>query len=57
MQMPEMFDNVSKTVKDDLTITIKKGDKLSVAAAAAAGIRGYLFDGKNLLEFVEDHIQ
>ncbi len=31
--MPEMFDNVSKTVKDDLTITIKKGDKLSVAAA------------------------
>ncbi len=34
------------------------GDKESdVAAAAAAGIRGYLFDGKNLLEFVEDHIQ
>ncbi len=33
MQMPEMFDNVSRTVKDDLTVTIKKGDKLSVAAA------------------------
>lgn len=33
MQMPEMFDNVSKTVKDDLTVTIKKGDKLSIAAA------------------------
>ena len=33
MQMPEMFDNVSKTVKDDLMVTIKKGDKLSVAAA------------------------
>jgi SNF2 family DNA or RNA helicase len=33
MQMPEMFDNVSKTVKDDLTATIKKGDKLSIAAA------------------------
>jgi len=33
MQMPEMLDNVSKTVKDDLTVTIKKGDKLSVAAA------------------------
>ncbi|NCB77558.1 MAG: ATP-dependent helicase [Negativicutes bacterium] len=33
MQMPEMFDNVRKTVKDDLTVTIKKGDKLSVAAA------------------------
>jgi SNF2 family DNA or RNA helicase len=33
MQMPEMLDNVSKTVKDDLAVTIKKGDKLSVAAA------------------------
>ena len=33
MRMPEMFDNVSKSVKDDLTVTIKKGDKLSVAAA------------------------
>ena len=33
MKMPEMFDNVSKTVKDDLTVTIKRGDKLSVAAA------------------------
>ena len=34
------------------------GDKESdVAAAAAAGIRGYLFDGGNLLEFVENHIQ
>jgi len=33
MSMPEFFDNVSKTVKDDLLVTIKKGDKLSVAAA------------------------
>lgn len=33
MQMPEMLDNVSKTVKDDLTNTIGKGDKLSIAAA------------------------
>ncbi|NLV17447.1 MAG: DEAD/DEAH box helicase family protein [Syntrophomonadaceae bacterium] len=33
MHMPEMLDNVSKTVKDDLAVTIKKGDKLSVAAA------------------------
>ena len=34
------------------------GDKESdVAAAAAAGIRGYLFDGGNLLEFVENHIR
>ena len=33
MQMPEMLDNVSKTVKDDLAATITKGDKLSVAAA------------------------
>ena len=33
MQMPEMLDNVSKTVKDDLTVKIEKGDKLSIAAA------------------------
>ena len=33
MQMLEMLDNVSKTVKDDLTVTIKKGDRLSIAAA------------------------
>jgi len=33
MQMPEVFDNVSKTVKDDLTVAIKKGDKLSIAAS------------------------
>lgn len=33
MRMPEMLDNVGKTVKDDLTVTLKKGDKLSVAAA------------------------
>jgi SNF2 family DNA or RNA helicase len=33
MQMPEILDNVSKTVKDDLAITIEKGDKLSIAAA------------------------
>ena len=33
MKMPEMLDNVSKTVKDDLAISIQKGDKLSIAAA------------------------
>lgn len=33
MQMPEMLDNVSKTVKDDLMVSINKGDKLSIAAA------------------------
>ena len=33
MQMPEMLDNVSRTVKDDLANTISKGDKLSIAAA------------------------
>lgn len=33
MQLPELLDNVSKTVKDDLMVTIKKGDKLSIAAA------------------------
>ena len=29
MQMPEMLDNVSKTVKDDLAETIAKGDRLN----------------------------
>ena len=33
MQMPEMLDNVTKTLKDDLIVSIKKGDKLSIAAA------------------------
>ncbi len=33
MSTPEMLDNVSITVKDDLAPTIKKGEKLSVAAA------------------------
>ena len=33
MQMPEMLDNVSNTVKDDLADTIVKGDKLFIAAA------------------------
>ena len=33
MRMPEMLDNVSKTVKDDLAVTIGKGDRLSIAAA------------------------
>ncbi|MDR1014605.1 MAG: DUF4391 domain-containing protein [Coriobacteriales bacterium] len=29
----EIFDNINKTVKDDLTVAIEKGSKLSVAAA------------------------
>jgi len=33
MKMPEMLDNVSKTVRDDLAATISKNDRLSVAAA------------------------
>ena len=33
MQMPQMLDNVSRTVKDDLAATIGKGDRLSIAAA------------------------
>ena len=33
MQMPEMLDNVGRTVKDELTVTIAKGDRLSIAAA------------------------
>ena len=33
MRMPEMLDNVSRTVKDDLSISIHKGGRLSIAAA------------------------
>lgn len=29
----EIFDNITKTVKDDLTVTIKRGSRLSIAAA------------------------
>ena len=29
----QVFDNATETVKDDLTIAIKKGSKLSIAAA------------------------
>lgn len=29
----EVFDNVTKTVKDDLAVTIEKGSRLSIAAA------------------------
>lgn len=49
MQMPEMLDNVSRTVKDDLTASINKGDKLSIAAAgfsmyAYQALKGHLYD-------------
>lgn len=33
MHSLEMLDNVTKTVKDDLIVTIQKGDKVSIAAA------------------------
>lgn len=33
MHMPEMFDNVSKTVENNLAVKIQKGDKLFVATA------------------------
>lgn len=33
MRMPELFDNTKNVVKDDLAQTIKKGDRLSIAAA------------------------
>lgn len=29
----EIFDNITKTVKDDLTVTLEKGSRLSIAAA------------------------
>ena len=47
MRMPELLDNVSKTVKDDLMVTIKKGDKLSIAAACFS-IYAYQILKKNL---------
>ncbi len=56
MQMPEMLDNVSKTVKDDLTVAINKGDKLSVAAACfsiyAYQVLKKQLDGINELRFI-----
>jgi len=39
MQMPEMLDNVNKTVKDDLTVSINKGDKLSIALPVSPYMR------------------
>ncbi|MFA5229769.1 MAG: ATP-dependent helicase, partial [Candidatus Paceibacterota bacterium] len=56
MQMPEMLDNVNKTVKDDLTVSINKGDKLSIAAAcfsiyAYQALKKQL-DGINELRFI-----
>lgn len=33
MQMPEILDNVIRTAKDDLSISVNKGNKLSIAAA------------------------
>ena len=29
----QVFDNINKTVRDDLAVTIEKGSKLSIAAA------------------------
>ena len=55
---PGMLLQAMEDWRADPAKSVLIGDKESdVAAAAAAGIRGYLFDGKNLLEFVEDHIQ
>lgn len=56
MQLTEMFDNVSKTLKDDLTTTIGRGDKLSIAAACFS-IYAYQalkkqFDGVAELRFI-----
>ncbi len=56
MRMPEMLDNVSRTVKDDLSVTIAKGDKLSIAAARFS-IYAYQalkkqFDGIDEMRFI-----
>ena len=29
----QILDNVNKTVKDDLAVTVEKGDRISIAAA------------------------
>ena len=55
---PGMLLQAMEDWRADPAKSVLIGDKESdVEAAAAAGIRGYLFDGKNLLEFVDDHIQ
>jgi hypothetical protein len=51
-----VFDNINKTVKDDLTVTIEKGSKLSIAAACFS-IYAYQalkkqFDGIDELRFI-----
>ena len=34
MNLPKQFDNVTQRVVDDLKVTLKKGSKVSVAAAS-----------------------
>ena len=52
----EIFDNVTRIVKDDMTVEIKKGSKLSIAAAcfsiyAYQALRGQL-DSIDELRFI-----
>ena len=52
----EIFDNITKTVKDDLTVTIGKGSRLSIAAACfsiyAYQVLKKQFDQINELRFI-----
>jgi SNF2 family DNA or RNA helicase len=52
----EIFDNITKTVKDDLMLTIEKGSKLSIAAACfsiyAYGALKKQLDGIDELRFI-----
>ena len=52
----EIFDNVTRIVKDDMSVEIKKGSKLSIAAAcfsiyAYQALRGQL-DSIDELRFI-----
>ena len=52
----EIFDNINKTVKDDLSFTIKKGSRLSIAAACfsiyAYQVLKQQFDAIDELRFI-----
>ncbi|GHV14276.1 hypothetical protein FACS1894219_10170 [Clostridia bacterium] len=52
----QVFDNINKTVKDDLTVTIEKGSRLSIAAACfsiyAYQVLKKQLDGVDELRFI-----
>ena len=55
---PGMIIEAATVLDIDLSTSLFIGDKLSdMEAAAAAGVPGALFDGGNLREFLEAHLQ